>query len=168
MDFNSMLIREPMMFNAQRRKRSKLFSKVKPSEREDFISAEKYYKTEISKGSIESLYLLMLLYGAAGEKTTLQNLWDWTRDTGIKDNFLKYVAYYLTMLVLGRSPLRKDVISYLMPYYEKSKPYFPEAIKYATNENPDEDYVEKFFFYSLDQIFHPERPQRKYTSLYIN
>lgn len=96
-------------------------SKMEEAERECYVSAEKIYKTGISKGDDESLFLLMLLYSDADEKNSLLALWQWARD---RDNdiegFLDFAAEYLTLFCISVSP-PKEIINLIMPYYEDIK-----------------------------------------------
>lgn len=113
-------------------------SKMEEAEREYYVSAEKIYKTGISKGDDESLFLLMLLYSDADEKNSLLALWQWARD---RDNdiegFLDFAAGYLPLLCISGPPLQKEVINFLLPYYDDIKRRILDSNEWS--ENPDCD-----------------------------
>ena len=97
-------------------------SKMEKSDREYFLCVEEDYKAGVSKGDDESLFLLMRLYNDANEKNALLGLLEWVRD---RDNdiekFLDFAASYLPLICISAPPLPKEVIYFLLPYYEDIK-----------------------------------------------
>lgn len=126
-------------------------SRMRKSDRESFVAAEKYYKKGIEEGSNESLFLLMLLYAAADEKHALIGIWKWVRRD--KEYFMCFAAYYLSMICVMGSPLPKEVIRFLSPYYAEVKLRFVDTHKGDVAVSTDSIYDKAMVLRYLDIVF---------------
>ncbi len=128
---------------------------MKKSDRERFVYAEKYYKKGIKEGSDESIFLLMLLYASVNEKHALVDLWKWVRRD--KEYFLCFAAYYLSMICVMGSPLPKEVIRLLSPYYDEVKLRFTDTPKGDVVVAADSIYDKAKVISYLDVVFQTGR-----------